>query len=69
MIVYVTVCPGTAVAALAVLTIVSAGVSTGTVTWHGALVVPGGHVDPAAEEATVLMSTLPPVSGLSTVTE
>ena len=54
---------------LAVLTIVSAGVSTGIVTWHEPLVVPGGQVDPAAEEVTVLTSSLPPVSGLSTVTE
>ena len=69
MTVYVTVCPGTAVAALAVLTIVSAGVSTGISTWQAALVAPGGHDDPTAEEATVLMMTLPPVSGLFTVTE
>ena len=54
---------------LAVLTIVSAGVSTGRLTWHGALVVPGGHDDPAAEEVTVLTGSLSPVSGLSTVTE
>ncbi len=54
---------------LAVLTIVSPGVSTGTVTWQGALVVPGGHDDPAAEEVTVLTRSLSPVSGLSTVTE
>ena len=66
---YVTVCPGTAVAVLAVLTIVSPGVSTGTVTWQGALVVPGGHDDPTADEATVLTRSLPPVSGLLTVTE
>ena len=66
---YVTVCPGTAVAVLAVLTIVSPGVSTGTVTWQGEVVVPGGHDDPAAEELTVLTRSLPPVSGLLTVTE
>ena len=67
---YVTVCPGTAVAVLAVLTIVSAGVSTGTMTWQGAVVVPAGHDDPAADEATVLTSRWsPPVSGLPTVAE
>ena len=69
MTVYVTVCPGTAVAVLAVLTIVSAGVRTATVTWQGELVVPGGQVDPTADEATVLTRSLPPVSGLLTVTE
>ena len=54
-------------AVAAVLTMVSAGVSTGTTSWQGLLVVPGGQLDPAAAEATVVMTSLPPVSGLFTV--
>ena len=64
-----TTAPGAAVAALAVFTIVSPGVSTATVTWHGAVIVPGGHDDPAADDAADTISSLSPVSGLSTVTE
>ena len=54
-------------AVAAVLTMVSAGVSTGTISWQGLLVVPGGQLDPAAAEATVVMTSLSPVSGLFTV--
>ena len=52
----------------AVLVIVSAGVSTGTVTRHAAAVDPGGQLDPVAAELTLLMTSLSPVSGLFTVT-
>ena len=55
-------------AGLAVLVMVRAGVSTGTVSWQGLVVVPGGQVDPAAVEAAVVMTCLSPVSGLFTVT-
>ena len=47
---------------------VSAGVSTGTVTRHAAAVAPGGQVAPVSAELTVLMTSLSPVSGLFTVT-
>ena len=57
-----------AVAGLAVLVMVSAGVSTETVTRQAVVVAPGGQVDPAAVELTVLMTSLSPVSGLFTVT-
>ena len=60
--------PGTAVAAPAVLTMVSAGVSTGTVLARAA-VVPGGQVEPAAAEVAVMMTSLSPVSGSWTVTD
>ena len=43
----------------------SAGVYTATVLRHGAAVVPGGHVDPAAAEAAVMMTSLSPGSGLA----
>ena len=35
-------------------------------TWHGLLVVPGGHDDPAADDDTVLTTILPSVSGRDT---
>ena len=61
--------PGTAaVAVLAVLTMVSAGVSTGTVRLHPALEPPGGQLLPGSVEAATVARLLPPVSGLSTVT-
>ena len=60
--------PGTAVPALAVVVMVMAGVSTGTVTGRAPLMVPGGQVEPSAAEVTVLMTSLSPVSGLFTVT-
>jgi len=63
------VAPGVAEAVPAVLVIVSAGVSTGTMAWQGALMVPGGQVDPWAAELAVVMTSLPPVSGSCTVTE
>ena len=62
------VVPGTAVAALAVLTMSRAGVRTGTMTRQAGRVVAGGQVEPVAAEVTVLMMTLSPVSGLLTVT-
>ncbi len=52
-----------------VATTCSAGVSTATVLRHGAAVVPGGQLDPAAAEVAVTISSLSPVSGLCTVTE
>ena len=58
-----------AVAGVAVLVMVRAGVRTGTVSWQGLVVVPGGQVDPAAVEAAVAMTCLSPVSGSFTVTE
>ena len=61
--------PGTVLLAPAVLTISSAGVSTRTVLRQGAVVVPGGHVDPAAAEEASASRSWSPVSGLSTVTE
>ena len=57
-----------AVAVLAVLVMVSAGVRTGTVTRQAAVMEPGGQVDPVAVELTVSMTSLSPVSGLFTVT-
>ena len=63
-----TVPPGVAVAGAAALVMVRAGVSTGTVSWQGLVVVPGGQLDPAAAEAAVVMTSLSPVSGLLTVT-
>ena len=67
--VYPTVPPGVVVAVLAVFVMVRAGVSTGTVIWQGALVVPGGHDDPAAAELAAGFRSLSPVSGLLAVTE
>ena len=55
-------------ATFAVLVMVRAGVN-GTVTVQEALPVPGGQSTAAAAETAVLVMTLPPVSGLSTVTE
>ena len=63
-----TAAPGVAVAGAAVLVMVRAGVSTAMVSWQPPLVVPGGQDDPAAAEATVVMTSLSPVSGLLTVT-
>ena len=37
--------------------------------WHGAVVVPGGQVDPGAAEAAVTIRVLSPLAGLFTVTE
>ena len=59
--------PGTAVAVSADCTTSSAGVSTATVTRHAVPVLPGGQVDPELEDDTLLVITLPPVSGLCTV--
>ena len=61
--------PGVAVATLAVLVMVRAGVSTATVAVQAAFPLPAGQLLPAAAETAVLVMTLPPVSGLSTVTE
>ena len=55
-------------AASAVLVMVSAGVSTTTVTRQAAAVLPGGQVLPVSEEDTELMITLSPVSGFLTAT-
>ena len=57
-----------AVTGAAAAVMVSAGVSTGTASWQGLVVVPGGQDDPGAAEATVVMTSLSPVSGLLTVT-
>ena len=62
-----TVPPGIAVAGLAALVMVSAGVSSGTVSWQRARCCRAGSCDPAAAEVTVLMRSLSPVSGLFTV--
>ena len=48
---------------------VSAPPMTGTVRPQGDPVLPAGQVLPGSAEAAVLARTLPPVSGLSTVTE
>ena len=61
--------PAVVVLAPGVLVIVSPGVSTATVLPQGAVVVPGGQVDPTAGEVTVVMTSLSPASGLRTVTE
>ena len=49
--------------------IVSAGVSTKTVSEQPLVVVPGGQLEPAAVEATAVIRFLSPVSGFLTVTE
>ena len=64
----VTCWPGTAAAALAVVTMVSAGVSTVTLTEQRGSVLPDGQLLPAAVVDNVLAMTLLPVSGLLTVT-
>jgi hypothetical protein len=48
---------------------VSAPPMTGTATPQGDPVLPAGQVLPGSAEAAALDRTLPPVSGLSTVTE
>ena len=63
-----TAAPGVAVAGAAALVMVRPGVSTATVSWQPPVVVPGGHVEPVAAEAAVMMTSLSPVSGLLTVT-
>jgi hypothetical protein len=62
-----TVAPGVTVPALGVETIVSC--DTSTVEEQAGAVPPAGQLLPAVGEVTVLASTWPPVSGLSTVTE
>src|ERR1700722_12568959 len=56
-------------AALAGALIDSGPVMTAVVTAHGGLSVRGGQVLPGAAELAVLTRLVPPVSGLSTVTE
>src|ERR1700722_7574291 len=56
-------------AAVAGAVIDSGPLMTPVVTAHGAVVVPGGQVLPGAAEVTVLTRHVPPVSGLSIVTE
>ena len=63
-----TVWPAVAVAVLAVLTMVSAGVSTGTVRLQPALELAGGQLLPGSVEAATVARLLSPVSGLFTVT-
>ena len=56
-------------AAEAVLTMVSAGVSTGMVMAQPGSGLSNGQVLPGSVEVTKLTISLPPVSGLRTVTE
>src|ERR1700722_2647578 len=56
-------------AALAGAVIDSGPLMTAVVTAHGGLRVPGGRVLPGAGALEVLTRLVPPVSGLSTVTE
>ena len=65
----VTCWPGTAAAALAVVTMVSAGVRTGMVVLQGGPVLPVGQLLPGASEVLMSVRTWSPVSGLFTVTE
>ena len=62
-----TCCPGTAAPAFAVVTMVSAGISTATLTEQRGSVLPDGQLLPGAAVVTVPASTLFPVSGLFTV--
>ena len=61
--------PGVAVAAVAVLVMVRAGMRTVTVAVQAGAGPAGGQVLPGAVEVTVLIRCLSPVSGLSTVIE
>ena len=54
---------------LAVLTIVSAGVSTSVIAVQAGSVPPVGQLLPGAADTAVAVRTLVPVSGLLTVTE
>ena len=60
--------PCTAAVTLLVWVMVSAGISTGTLTEQRGSVLPAGQLLPAAVVTKVLASTLFPVSGLLTVT-
>ena len=60
--------PGTVAVVLAVLTTVSAGVSTGTLVLHRLSVLPGAQLLPAAVVLSVAISSLFPGSGFFTVT-
>ena len=60
--------PGTAVVASAVWVMLSAGISTGTLTEQAGSVPPDGQLLPSAVVEKVLAISLLPVSGLLTVT-
>ena len=62
------VAPGTVAAALAVLTMVRAGVRTGTEVVQAGSAPPEGQLFPGAAELRVAVRTWLPVSGSSTVT-